>query len=199
MAQPKTGNSHLRGSHFIGSGLYVSGVARVAGAVRIGGTLNETGNSTFAGSVNLPSGQVQQTDLATGASGILYSANLTLLGNATFTAATRNKIYAATGACAPGLKFMAPNVAITIRGLAFSFATAPSHASGARFSIRSIPSGGAQVHKGYVTTADGKISVYKSGLSATIPARNAAGIAINLVGKTASGNNMNVTVYYTRN
>jgi len=36
-------------------------------------------------------------------------------------------------------------------------------------------------------------------LSATIPANNAVGIAVNLAGKTVSGSNMNITVYYTRN
>jgi hypothetical protein len=226
MAQPKTGNTHLRGSQFIGSGLYVTGVARIAGAVNIGGaltvtgaltvagavanpgnlniggTLRVTGASTFVGAVSLPSGTVQNTDIATGANGFLYSQNLTFHPGhgVTYTSlALTTKLAALSGQAGPGLKFMPPGIAITVRGLAFSFQTAPSHASGARFSIRSIPSASTQVHKGYVTLASGKISAYKSGLSATIPANNAVGIAVNLAGKTVSGSNMNITVYYTRN
>ena len=188
MAQPKTGNSHTRGSQFIGSGLYVSGVSRMSGAVTILGTL------TLSGVVNLPSGQVQQTDLATGSSGVLYSANMTHWGTG-----ASYSIHAVSGQAAGGLKFMAPGAAITIRALAFSYQTAPSHASGARYSIRSIPSAGAQVHKGYVTHGNLKASIYKSGLTATIPASNAVGICINLAGKTVSGANLNVAAYYTRN
>jgi len=201
MAQPKRGNSHLRGSQFIGSGLYVTGVGRIAGAVRIGGTLNVTGNATFVGSVSLPSGQVQQTDLATGASGVLYSANMSLapIHGVTYTSlALSYRVNAVTGYPGRGLKFMPPGVAITVRALGFTMQTGPA-GTGLRVSIRSIPSSGAQVHKGYVTTVVTKFSIYKSGLTATIPAGNAVGIAINRVGTTESGQNLQITAYYTRN
>lgn len=207
MAQPKTGNSHVRGSQFIGSGLYVTGVARIGGAVNVGGALTVTGALTVAGAivlsgaVSLPSGTVQNTDIATGANGLLYSQTLHFapIHGASYTSLTLlNRISSLSGQCAAGLKFMPPGIAITVRGLGFSLQTAPG-TTGLRVGIRSIPSSGAQVHKAYVTTLAAKISVYKGGLTATIPAGNAFGLSLNRAGTTVSGSNLNVTVYYTRN
>jgi hypothetical protein len=209
MAQPKTGNSHLRGSQFIGSGLYVSGVARVAGAVNIGGALTVTGAlvapslslSSHMTGIQIASGAIKQRHLGTGSLGPLYHVQLNyapIHGPSYTTKVNIRDIRSETGVCAPGLKFMAPGVAITIRGIAFSFQTAPA-STGLRVGIRSIPSSGAQVHKAYVTTLAAKIAVYKSGLTATIPAQNACGFSINRAGTSASGSNLGLTVYYTLN
>ncbi len=209
MAEPKTGNSHTRGSQFIGSGLYVSGVARVAGAVRVGGSLNVTGAlnaasvvlSTHMTGINLATGSIKARHLATGANSFLYSHNLQAAPFSYSTSASYTpnwKISALSGQTTPGMKFMPPSVAITVRALGFSLQTAGASASGMRFSIRSIPSSGSQVHKGYITIGASKTAVYKSGLTATIPAQNAVGICCNLANKTtSSGTQVGVTVYYT--
>lgn len=220
MAEPKTGNSHTRGSQFIGSGLYVTGVLRAAGAARIGGTLNVTGAShlvgavnilgalnvtgaiTLAGSVSLPSGTVQNTDIATGSNGFLYSHSMKLVPNSgavSYTSQLGNKVApVVSGQAAFGLRAMAPGIGITIRGVAFAMQTAPG-GTGLRVQLLSIPSSGSVVHKGYVTTKVSKIAVYKSGLSATIPAGNAYGFALNRNGSaTSSGTQLSLSVYYTR-
>jgi hypothetical protein len=186
MAQPKTGRSHTRSSMYVASGLYVSGNARVVGSI-----------NTSAG---LATGSVKQRSLGTGSNGVLYQAHMSLhpfsySTSASFTANLR--AYAVTGKTAPGLKFRAPQVAITVHAIALSFMTAPAGGN-FRISLRSIPSAGAQVHKGY-SEASGKIAMYFGGLSATIPANNAAGICINRAGGSASGTDLNVTVFYTRN
>jgi hypothetical protein len=198
MAQPKTGNSHLRGSQFIGSGLYVTGVLRVGGQVNFAGALNVTGTLSIGNAISIAteSAFVKDAHLATGSLGVLHEQNLTYV-----TTGPSSKIHAITGQIARGMKFMAPGVGITIRGLAFSLQTGTSHASGLRFSL-AVKAGlsGTQAHKGYVTVGQNVVNIYKSGLSATVPAGAAVGLVVNLAGKTgASGHNLNVTAYYTRN
>lgn len=210
MAQPKSGNSHTRGSQFIGSGLYVTGVARIAGSVNLAGALNVTGALTLGSSlqlsthmtgIQLATGAIKDRHIGTGSAGVLFSHTLHLQPNSapTYTGFSFKIAPVVSGQAAPGLIAMAPNVAITIRGLAFAMGTAPG-GTGLRVQILSIPSSGSVVHKGYVTTKVSKIAVYKSGLSATIPAQNGYGLAINRNGSsTSSGTRLAVTVHYTRN